>query len=169
MQTANSISRPLDAPRLQTGWLLLVLGALVALCYGAGLRDFFLSDDFCTLGQHTFGPSLSVNLGLAGERITFIRPLTELSWLLNLKLCGHDPLGYHLLNCAFHLANAVLVAQLTFALGRSLALSDELLVREIEGRLDRGGCCFQTVIEGIVTSRQFLNKRGREQQMADGR
>jgi hypothetical protein len=24
------------------------------------------------------------------------------------------------------------------------------------------GCCFETVIDRIVTSRQFLNKRGRE-------
>ncbi|MBK9168398.1 MAG: DUF1592 domain-containing protein [Bryobacterales bacterium] len=47
---------------------------------------------------------------------------------------------------------------LAYALGRSLALSDELLIREL------GGCCFETVIESIVTSRQFLNKRGPERE-----
>jgi hypothetical protein len=45
-------------------------------------------------------------------------------------------------------------------LGRSLALSDELLIQEIGARLGKDGCCFETVIDNIVTSRQFLNKRG---------
>jgi mono/diheme cytochrome c family protein len=49
---------------------------------------------------------------------------------------------------------------LAYALGRSLALSDELLIQEIGARLGKDGCCFETVIDNIVTSRQFLNKRG---------
>ena len=48
---------------------------------------------------------------------------------------------------------------LAYALGRSLALSDDLLIREIGGKLGNDGCCFETVIDSIVTSRQFLNKR----------
>ncbi len=58
---------------------------------------------------------------------------------------------------------------LAYALGRSLALSDDLLIQEIGSKLGGGGCCFETVIESIVTSRQFLNKRGREQLTADER
>jgi hypothetical protein len=50
---------------------------------------------------------------------------------------------------------------LAYALGRSLALSDGPLIEEIASQL-AGGCCFETIIERIVTSRQFLNKRGRE-------
>jgi hypothetical protein len=52
---------------------------------------------------------------------------------------------------------------LAYALGRSLALSDDLLIEEIVSKLGGDGCCFETVVESIVTSRQFLNKRSREQ------
>ncbi|HUQ91045.1 MAG TPA: DUF1592 domain-containing protein [Bryobacteraceae bacterium] len=58
---------------------------------------------------------------------------------------------------------------LAYALGRSLALSDDVLIQEIGGKLAGKRCCFETVIESIVTSRQFLNKRGREQVTADKR
>ncbi len=49
---------------------------------------------------------------------------------------------------------------LAYALGRSLAISDTPLIQEINTKLGKDGCCFETVIEGIVTSRQFLNRRG---------
>jgi hypothetical protein len=52
---------------------------------------------------------------------------------------------------------------LVYALGRSMALSDEFLVQETRRKLADDGYRFETVIESIVTSRQFLNKRGREQ------
>jgi len=58
---------------------------------------------------------------------------------------------------------------LAYALGRSLAISDELLIQEIGRKLGSDGCCFETVIDSIVTSRQFLNKRGREQLTASER
>jgi mono/diheme cytochrome c family protein len=52
---------------------------------------------------------------------------------------------------------------LAYALGRSVAISDEPLIREIGSKLARDGSRFETVVESIVTSRQFLNKRGREE------
>jgi len=58
---------------------------------------------------------------------------------------------------------------LAYALGRSLAVSDDLLIQEVRNKLGGDGCCFETVIENIVTSRQFLNKRGREQLAASRR
>ena len=58
---------------------------------------------------------------------------------------------------------------LAYALGRSLALSDDLLIQEIGRKLSDDGHHFETVIESIVTSRQFLNKRGREQLTANER
>ena len=58
---------------------------------------------------------------------------------------------------------------LAYALGRSLALSDDLLIQEIGSKLAGDGYRFETVIESIVTSRQFLNKRGREQLTANER
>ena len=48
---------------------------------------------------------------------------------------------------------------LAYALGRSLALSDDLLIQEIGSKLGKDGCCFETAVDSIVTSRQFLNKR----------
>jgi hypothetical protein len=52
---------------------------------------------------------------------------------------------------------------LAYALGRSLGISDDPLIREIGSKLAGAGNRFETVIESIVTSRQFLNKRGREE------
>jgi hypothetical protein len=49
---------------------------------------------------------------------------------------------------------------LAYALGRSLQLSDELTVEQIHDRLAHDGYRFDTIVEGIVTSPQFLNKRG---------
>ena len=58
---------------------------------------------------------------------------------------------------------------LAYALGRSLMLSDELLIQEIDSQLGDDGCCFETVIESIVTSRQFLNRQRRGQLTAKER
>jgi len=49
---------------------------------------------------------------------------------------------------------------LAFALGRSLMLSDDALIREMHRRMAENGHRFETAIESIVTSKQFLNKRG---------
>ena len=49
---------------------------------------------------------------------------------------------------------------LSYSLGRSLILSDELLVRDMRENLETGDYRFGTLIETIVTSPQFLNKRG---------
>jgi hypothetical protein len=57
---------------------------------------------------------------------------------------------------------------LAYALGRSLAISDDPLIREIGSKLAGDGYRFETIIESIVTSRQFLNKRGREELTATG-
>ncbi len=52
---------------------------------------------------------------------------------------------------------------LAYALGRSLILSDEPLVREMRLKLAANRFRFDDIVDSIVTSRQFLNKRGREQ------
>jgi hypothetical protein len=51
---------------------------------------------------------------------------------------------------------------IAFALDRSLMLSDESLIREIRTKLAARGYPFEGIVEAIVTSPQFLNKRGRE-------
>ncbi len=51
---------------------------------------------------------------------------------------------------------------LACALGRSLINSDQSLIQEMRTKLAASDYRFDAMIESIVTSRQFLNKRGRE-------
>jgi len=52
---------------------------------------------------------------------------------------------------------------LTYALGRSPILSDSMLVQQMHEKLATSGYRFDTIIQSIVTSPQFLNKRGRDE------
>jgi hypothetical protein len=49
---------------------------------------------------------------------------------------------------------------LSYALGRTPLLSDEPLIEQMRFNLERDGFRFSSLIESIVTSRQFLHKRG---------
>ncbi|HEY4087149.1 MAG TPA: DUF1592 domain-containing protein [Bryobacteraceae bacterium] len=51
---------------------------------------------------------------------------------------------------------------LSYALDRSLILSDEPLIAKMEARLAANGYRFDSLVETIVTSPQFRNKRGAE-------
>ena len=51
---------------------------------------------------------------------------------------------------------------LAYALGRGLQLSDEVIIADLRKRLAETGYHSSTLIEGIVTSRQFLNHRGQD-------
>jgi hypothetical protein len=52
----------------------------------------------------------------------------------------------------------------SYALGRSPLPSDKKTLHEMRTRLAGDGYAFSVLIEVIVTSPQFLNKRGREDQ-----
>jgi len=49
---------------------------------------------------------------------------------------------------------------LAYALGRTLILSDTATVEQMKARLAAGGQRFGALIDTIVTSPQFLNRRG---------
>jgi hypothetical protein len=49
---------------------------------------------------------------------------------------------------------------LAYALGRSLILSDDILIESMRAKLERDGYRFDSLVESIVTSSQFRNKRG---------
>jgi len=51
---------------------------------------------------------------------------------------------------------------LAYSLDRSLMLSDEPLIEKMDARLAAGGYKIDTLVEAIVTSPQFLNRRGPE-------
>jgi hypothetical protein len=49
-----------------------------------------------------------------------------------------------------------------YALGRTLTLSDKSTIEAMRSRLAKDGYRFESLVEEIVTSPQFLNKRGRD-------
>src|SRR5262245_56733281 len=49
---------------------------------------------------------------------------------------------------------------LSYALGRSLILSDDILIESMRSKLERDGYQFDSLVESIVTSPQFRYKRG---------
>ncbi|HKC84909.1 MAG TPA: DUF1592 domain-containing protein, partial [Blastocatellia bacterium] len=49
---------------------------------------------------------------------------------------------------------------LAYALGRSLILSDDILIESMRAKLERDSYRFDSLVESIVTSSQFRNKRG---------
>jgi hypothetical protein len=51
---------------------------------------------------------------------------------------------------------------IAYALGRSLLASDEKLIEDMRTKLAADGYRFDTLIESIVTSKQFLQKRGHQ-------
>lgn len=51
----------------------------------------------------------------------------------------------------------------SYALGRSLILPDELLIRDLHAELKANDYRFGSLVDNIVTSAQFLNKRGSNQ------
>lgn len=55
----------------------------------------------------------------------------------------------------------------SYALGRSLILSDELLIGELHQKLKSEDYRFGSLVAGIVTSPQFLNKRGSKHLVRD--
>lgn len=58
---------------------------------------------------------------------------------------------------------------LSYGLGRTLQLSDDPLIAEMQSKLKANDYRFSTAVEAIVTSRQFLYKRGGEQLVKDNR
>ena len=57
----------------------------------------------------------------------------------------------------------------SYSLGRSLQLSDELLIEDIRANLSKNDYRFASIIETIITSQQFLTKRGAEKRASDER
>jgi hypothetical protein len=62
--------------------------------------------------------------------------------------------------------NSLSRSLLAYGLGRSLQLSDEITIEQMRERLTKDNYRFDSLIEGIVTSPQFMNKRGRDAAVA---
>lgn len=86
------------------------------------INSYFLSDDFAQIGRVLAG-DLSVVWGKAHGG--FFRPLFIFSYLIDTKIWGSRPLGFHLTNIIFHSLNAFLTFKLTGRMIEGLTLTTE--------------------------------------------
>jgi hypothetical protein len=84
------------------------------------INNWFLSDDFAQIGKVLNG-DLSVVWGKAHGG--FFRPLFILSYLIDTRIWGAKPFGFHLTNIVFHSLNAFLTFLLSRRLIENLKLS----------------------------------------------
>ena len=124
-KSAGPVRRPEPSP---IGWPAAVAAAAAILLYLPSLGHGFLNyDDDLYL---TRNPHLRLGLSRAGLAWAFTTghganwfPLTWLCWLLDYRIWGLDPRGFHLTSLLLHAASAallyLLLARLTGAVGRS--------------------------------------------------
>jgi hypothetical protein len=84
------------------------------------INSWFLSDDFAQIGK-VLGGDLSVVWGR--EHGGFFRPLFILSYLIDTKIWGARPFGFHLTNVLFHSLNAFLTYILSLRIVENLKLT----------------------------------------------
>jgi hypothetical protein len=84
----------------------LLLGALA---YSNSLRGEFVFDDLGQIVGNRAIEGLGAFLGPSGGQVLPNRYVAYLTFALNYLVGGYDPFGWHLVNVAIHLANAVLV------------------------------------------------------------
>jgi len=117
------ILSPEHARPHRSALILMTLLALCSLTYLAGLRGGFLFDDFHQIvnnsALHAIGtPAQSwLAVALSSDAGILRRPISMLSFGLNVSLFGMNPLAFKLVNLAIHLANGALV----YAIGRRIA------------------------------------------------
>ena len=97
---------------------LFILAGFIA--YSNILSSYFISDDFVQIGKVLAG-DLSVVWGK--EHGGFFRPLFIFSYLIDTKIWGLNPVGFHLSNVAFHSLNSFLVFALSWRMLEALKLS----------------------------------------------
>jgi Flp pilus assembly protein TadD len=126
---AAGMGRARDAAReSRSGFRLAMvcLAALIALAYSNGLHAPFVLDDVFNVIDN---PNVRKNFGDAdsvGDPINvhtaYLRPFAIWTFALNYAAGGVDPLGYHVVNVAIHVANALLVFALMVEILSSQAL-----------------------------------------------
>ena len=107
--------RPVRSPQLYLLGVFL-LAALIA--FSSNINSYFLSDDFVQIGKVLHG-DFSVSWGQ--EHGGFFRPLFIWSYVIESRIWGVRPFGYHFTNVIFHGVNAFLVFKLTSKLVQRFA------------------------------------------------
>jgi hypothetical protein len=80
---------------LQPPWLFLIVGALVLLAYGPGLRGGFVSDDLLWLNRAVYGEH-GGRASLNFQHHRHVLPLEIALWNLKFQLLGFQAWAYHL-------------------------------------------------------------------------
>jgi hypothetical protein len=90
------------------------------IAFSSVINSWFLSDDFAQIGK-ILGGDWSVVWGR--EHGGFFRPLFILSYLIDTKIWGARPFGFHLTNVVFHSLNAFLTYALSLLIVEDLKLT----------------------------------------------
>jgi tetratricopeptide (TPR) repeat protein len=104
----------------------LLLGALA---YSNSLRGEFVFDDLGQIVGNRAIEGLGAFLGPSGGQVLPNRYVAYLTFALNYLVGGYDPFGWHLVNVAIHLANAVLVWAFVLLAFRSPRLRASAIAR----------------------------------------
>ncbi|MBD0373118.1 MAG: glycosyltransferase family 39 protein [Pyrinomonadaceae bacterium] len=102
--------------------LLFLLLSFIA--YYSILNSYFLSDDFAQIGKVLEG---DWSLAWGREYGGFFRPLFILSYIIDSRVWGERPFGYHLTNTLLHALNSCLVYSLTRRLLRPQKLTEDAM------------------------------------------
>ncbi len=102
-----------------------LLATLVALTWSGGLTGEFAYDDKVEVVGNRTIRTLSDWRAVVAYNAS--RPLVILSWALDWRLWGLDPIGYHVVNVVIHAINAGLAFLLGEAVARRLGLERPLL------------------------------------------
>lgn len=110
-ETNNVVTKPFEVPAVIRADLVVLLALAVTglVVFSTGLNAWFTSDAWQFL-------EVAFDLGLTGVWVQFVphpenwfRPLTRLVFQIEFALFGFQPLGYHLVALALHVATAWLV------------------------------------------------------------
>ncbi|SKB14913.1 putative Membrane protein [Planktothrix sp. PCC 11201] len=96
------------------------------LAYSSILNSFFLSDDFVLIALLSKLGPFGLWFNQQHGKSLFFRPLLGVISFLDYKIWGLNPLGYHLTNFGFHLANSFLVGSIAFLLSLNLGIDLKL-------------------------------------------
>jgi len=102
------------------------IALVTIIAYAASVHGQWISDDVTSIAENPILRSLApANLRLIMSRFEGPNsaPLYVLSFALDYRMFGNDPTGYHVMNLAMHVADALLVYLLLLRLGERAALA----------------------------------------------
>jgi len=108
-----------------------ILSCICFVFYGVTLNSYFVADDFGFIhlfSKTNFSDWLShflsdYNQELWGKSLPELRPIEALTYMIDWKLWGVNPMGYHLSNLFLHILNTLLVWKIAEKLTKKAQVS----------------------------------------------